>query len=48
VTRQVNENARSPADLDGRLTHDGVAGKRSYLFDLRPAIMAARSSAMRR
>jgi len=45
---KVLENARSAADLDGRLTHDGVAGKRSYLFDLRPAIMAARGSAMRR
>jgi hypothetical protein len=34
------------ADLDGQLTHDGVAGERSDLCDLRPAVMAARDSAM--
>ena len=39
--------ARSPADLDGQLTRDGVGGERSDLCDLRPAVTAARGSAMR-
>jgi hypothetical protein len=34
------------ADLGGQLTHNGVAGERSDLWDLRPAVMAARGSAM--
>ncbi len=33
--------ARRAADLDGQLTHDGVAGERSDLCDLRPVVMAA-------
>jgi hypothetical protein len=32
--------------LDGQLTHDDVAGERSALGDLRPAVMAARGSAV--
>jgi hypothetical protein len=31
----------NPPDPDGQLTHDGVAGERSDLSDLHPAVMAA-------
>jgi hypothetical protein len=47
---KVREDARRAADLDGQLTHDGAAGERSDLRDLRAgrgcaAVMAARRSA---
>jgi len=44
----LGERARSRLDLDGRLTHDGVAGERSDLCDLRPVVMAALGPAIRR
>jgi hypothetical protein len=44
----LGERARSRLDLDGQLTHDGVAGERSDLCDLRPVVMAAPGSAIRR
>jgi hypothetical protein len=34
--------AREAADLDGHLTHNGVAGGRSDLRDLRPAVVRRR------
>ena len=37
---------RSRCDLDGQLTHDDVAGERSDLCDLRPAVMVGRDSVM--
>jgi len=44
----MDASAHGTADLDDQLTHDGVACERSDLCDLRPAVMAARSSAMLR
>ncbi len=44
----LGERARSRLDLDGRLTHDGIAGERSDLCDLRPVVMAALGPAIRR
>jgi hypothetical protein len=37
---------RIAANLDGQLTHDGVASERSDLCDLRPAVMVGRDSVM--
>jgi len=42
VTRQVNENARSPADMIGKLTLDRTSSSATELGDMRAARLGPR------